>query len=150
MKLILQFRIGDSPLSLEEAWDWERVNARLLQAVAVPEKAAPQDLDLLSLTAARFNGREELSFAGQKKSLYESPQNGASLLDNQWLEYFAAVPQDKLEELTKAWCQEIQKMFLEVELAADEELKGFVKQLADLCREALAGGKPLVYLWSLR
>ena len=149
MKLTLQFRIGDSCLNSGDSWDQEKVASHLMQALVVPEKTAPQDLDLLSLKAACFNGQEEKSFEQQKKSLYETSRNSGFLVENSWLEYISAVPEEKLEELTEAWCQEIREMFME-DLTADDALKGFVKQLRGLCQEALAQSKPLVYLWSLQ
>lgn len=152
LKLVLEFGMGAQQMNngTGEQWDWEKINAQLSQKLTVPEKTAPQDLELLSLMAGRFNGQESLSFMDSREGLHQNPKSGAFIMSRQWLEYFHAVPEEKTDALLEAWCEEVNKTYADAELSPDDVLKEFVVQLKGLCKQALAEEKQLIQLWFFR
>ena len=146
MKLKLEFRLGELSLTKDEL-GWTELESRTVQPLPAPAAVAPQDLDVLSMAAAGFNGKEERSLSDSRTQLVGSAFNGVYAVDKAWLEYFAAVPQDKLNALCGAWCDEINELFMDVGIQPDEELCGFLHNLQAHCKQALAEEKLLVQLW---
>ena len=149
MKIKLEFRLGD-PSLIQKELAWTEADICTVKLLEAPQGIAAQDIDVLSSAAAKVNGKEELMISDCRKQIIGTAFNGVYAVDKAWVEYFAAVPDDKVQELCKLWCDELKELFMDDEIKPTDEMCEFIKGIKERCQIALEQEKMLFQFWSFK
>ncbi|MBR5485619.1 MAG: hypothetical protein IKV41_03825 [Oscillospiraceae bacterium] len=149
MKIKLEFRLGD-PSLIQKELAWTEADICTVKLLEAPQGIAAQDIDVLSSAAAKVNGKEELMISDCRKQIIGTAFNGVYAVDKAWVEYFAAVPDDKVQELCKLWCDELKELFMDDEIKPTDEMCEFIKGIKERCQIALEQEKLLFQFWSFK
>ncbi len=149
MKIKLEFRLGEQSLVQKEL-AWTEADICTVKLLEAPQGIAAQDIDVLSSAAAKVNGKEALVISDCRKQIIGTAFNGVYVVDKAWVEYFASVPDDKVQELCKLWCDELREMFMDDEIKPTDELCEFISGIKERCKIALEQEKLLFQFWSFK
>jgi len=77
----------------------------------------------------------------------DSEDGGAFLIAREWIEYVAALPEPRLDEVVADWIADMRREYDEPEIVVTEAALAGVRDLWGLCRRSLATGVSLVHVW---
>ena len=149
MKIKLEFRLGEQSL-IQKELAWTEADICTVKLLEAPQGIAAQDIDVLSSAAAKVNGKEPLKITECRKQIIGTAFNGVYAVDKAWVEYFAAVPDEKVQELCKLWCDELKEMFMDDEIKPTDEMCEFIGGIKERCKIALEQDKLLFQFWSFK
>lgn len=151
MGLNLEFLLGDEQaiVAAMETFDLDRLDEDEVvhDSADLSLHIVPKDLDRLSRCLAKYSGKMPMDLRPSLTVAVDSEDGGAFLIAREWIEYVAALPEPRLDEVVADWIADMRREYDEPEIVVTEAALAGVRDLWGLCRRSLATGASLVHVW---